>query len=194
MAAADFDCGLRALDAGDSLVAVGLRLFQKLPTRSVARHELILAGQFEFRARGCCFRGNELRPGLDDCGFLRGNLMRHPGNGGFLGRNLLARRIDREPIVAVVNGGDDVAGVNIGVVGDRNAGEIARHLGGQRRVVSLHIGVIGRNHKPANRQIIVAEPAGRPDREDGDRAQTDAAGQRPLARLASGRRRFCRRW
>ena len=185
LAAAGIDCGLGALHAGDRLIAVGLRLLQRLSARRVARHQLVLPVEFQFGARGGCLRGNKLRPGLLDGGLLRRDLMRHPRDRRFLGRDLLARRIDRQPIIAVVDGGDHVAGMDVGVVGDRNAGEIAGHLGGERRVVGLHIGVVGRDHEAADRQIIIAEPASdrRPHDDGATKAMPILRAARPLLRL-----------
>jgi hypothetical protein len=45
------------------------------------------------------------------------------------------------------------------IVGDRNAGDIARDFGGHRRVVRLHVRVIGGHQKTPDHQIVVAEPA-----------------------------------
>jgi len=80
-----------------------------------------------------------------------------------LGGDFRARGVDGELVVAVVDGGDHVAGMDVGVVGDGNAGDITGDLGGQRRVVGLHIGVIGRDGEAPNRRIIVAVPAGDAD-------------------------------
>ena len=85
--------------------------------------------------------------------------MRHARDGRFLGRDLLARGIDRQPVVAVVDCGDHIAAVYVGVVGHRNACHIAGDLGSERRVVGLHISVVGRHQKAPNRQIVVTEPA-----------------------------------
>ena len=88
--------------------------------------------------------------------------MDHPRDGRFLGGDFFTGRIDRKPIVAIVNGGDHVTGVNVSVVSYRNVGEITGHLGGQRRVVGLHIGVIGRNREPADRQTVIARTIPQP--------------------------------
>ena len=152
--------GLRALHAGDRLVAVGLRLFQQSggSKRRCAASSFWRSSSSSMRV-GRRLGGNELRPGLLDRSFLGRDLMADARDGRFLGRDFVARRIDGEPIVAVIDGGDHVAGVDVGVVGDRDVGEIAGHLGGQRRVIGLHIGVIGRDREPADRHTVVAEPA-----------------------------------
>jgi hypothetical protein len=100
-----------------------------------------------------------LRPSLLDGRFLGGDLVRHARDGRFLRRDLLARGIDRQPIVAVVDRGDHVTRMHVGIVGDRHVRDIAGDLGGQRRVVGLHISVVGGDQETADRQIAVAEPS-----------------------------------
>ena len=95
---------------------------------------------------------------LDGC-FLGGDLMCDAGDGRLLGRDFAARGVDGEPVVAVVDRGDHVAGMDVGVVGDRDAGDIAGDFGGERRVVGLHIGVVGRDREAPDRHVVVAEPA-----------------------------------
>jgi hypothetical protein len=103
--------------------------------------------------------GGELRLRLRDRGFLRGDLVRRTRDRRFLSRDLLARGIDRQPIIAVVDGGDHVAGMNVGIVDDRRARDVAGDLGGKRRVVGLHVSVISGDQKAADRHIAIAEPA-----------------------------------
>ena len=45
--------------------------------------------------------------------------------------------------------GDDVAGLDALVVGDRDGGDVAGDLGGERVMSRLHIGVVGRDHEAA---------------------------------------------
>ena len=115
--------------------------------------------------------GNELRLRLFDGGLLGGDLMADPADRCLLGRDLVARRIDREPVVAVVDRGDDIAGADPRIIGDANVAEIARHFRGQCRVVGLDVGVVGRHREPADRQPVIAVPAAR-------RRKRPPAGQR----------------
>ena len=136
-------------------------------------------------------RGDKLRARLLDSRFLGGDLVRHARDGGFLGRDLLARGIDRQPIVAIVDGGDHVAGMHVGIVGDRHARDIAGDLGGKRRVVGLHIRVVGGDQETADRQIVVAEPSAGAGSREHDRGEHKlAAAGAPRGRWR-GRRAGC---
>ena len=84
---------------------------------------------------------------------------------------------DREPIVAVVDGCDHVAGANPRVVRDRDAGNVTRHLGGECGVVGLDVGVVGRDRETADGPPAVAEPARSADGE----YQPSAEGKRTVA-------------
>jgi len=157
----------------------------------VARHQRRLAVELQLGACGCRLRRHELRSGLGNGGFLRSDLVADARDSRFLGRHLFARRVNRQAVIAVIDRGDDVAGMHIGVVGHRDAGEIAWDLGGERRVVGLHVGVVGRHRKTADCPPAKAEPAGGPGghrRHQGKGKQTAAA---PLRRsLAADRRRI----
>ncbi len=159
------EAGLCALHARDGLVAVGLRLFEGLPAGEFTRCQRLLAIQFELRAPGGHLRGNELRLRLLDRRPLRLDLAADAVDRSLLGRDLVARRVNREPVVAVVDGGDQVAGMHIGVVLDQDARNVAGDLGGQRGVVGTHIGVVGRDGEAADRPPAIAECAGRSDGE-----------------------------
>ena len=124
-----------------------------------ARDQHVLPVELELHARGCGLGGNELRLRLLDGGLLGGDLMADPADRCLLGRDLVARRIDREPVVAVVDRGDDIAGADPRIVGDANVAEIARHFRGECRVVGLDVGVVGRNREPADREPVIAVPA-----------------------------------
>jgi hypothetical protein len=49
--------------------------------------------------------------------------------------------------------------MHVGIVDDRHVCDVAGDLGGKRRVVSLHVSVVGGDQEAADRQIVVAEPA-----------------------------------
>ena len=115
--------------------------------------------------------------------FLRRDLVRHARDGRFLRCDLLARGIDRQPIVAIVDAGDHVAGTHVGIVGDRHARDIAGDLGGERRVVGLHVRIVGGDQEAADRQIVVAEPAAGAGGREHDRGEHKlAAAGAPRAR------------
>ena len=100
----------------------------------------------------------ELRLGLGDGSLLGVDLMADALDGRLLGRDFLARGVGGEPVVAIVDGGDHVAGVDVAVVVDQYARQVAGDFCGQRGVVRLHVGVVGRDREAADRPPVVAEP------------------------------------
>ncbi len=119
---------LRALDRGGRLVATGLRLFERLLAGISLHRKRLLAVEFELRLLGFGLRRKHLRLGLIDIGRLRDDLAADPVDGRLLGRDLFARRVRRELVVAVVDRGDHVAGMDRGIVVDRNAGDVTGNL------------------------------------------------------------------
>src|SRR5262249_48274013 len=87
--------------------------------------------------------------------------------GRLLGCNVVARSLDRELVVTVVNARDDIALVHMRVVVDRDVGDVAGDLGRKRRVLGAHIGVVGRDEITAGGPPIVAVPAGNAEHEQG---------------------------
>ena len=185
------DRGLRALHGGDRLVAIGLGLFLQLPARPVVRDQRVLPIELELHSpRGGLGRG-KLRPSLLDGRFLGGDLVRHARDGRFLCCDFLARGIDRQPIVAVVDGGDHFARMHVGIVGDRHVRDIAGDLGGKRRVVGLHISVVGGDQETADRQIAVAEPSAGAGSGEHDRGEHKLAAPGAPRGRWRGRRAGC---
>ena len=64
-------------------------------------------------------RGGKLRIGLRDRRLLRHDLLADAADGRRLGGDLAARGLDRQAIIAIVDAGDDVAGMDELVVLDR---------------------------------------------------------------------------
>ncbi len=62
---------------------------------------------------------------------------------GLRGRNLGLRLFERDAIVAVVDPGDHVAGGDMLVVGDRDGGDVAGHLRGERELPRRDEGIVG---------------------------------------------------
>ena len=192
MAAAESMAAWAPLHGGVRLIAIGLRLLEELAARSLAHDQHLLPVELELHPRGRGLGGNELRLRLFDGGLLGGDLMADPADRCLLGRDLVARRIDREPVVAVVDRGDDIAGADPRIVGDANVAEIARYFRGQCRVVGLDVGVVGRDREPADREPVIAVPAGAAEngRQQDKGGEAASAG---YARLACGDRRRMRR-
>ena len=88
----------------------------------------LLPREFKLRLLGVSLRGDELRFGLIDSGALGDDLPADAVDGCLLGRGLVARCLDGKPIIAIVDGGDDIAGLYPGIVRHRNAVDIARNL------------------------------------------------------------------
>ena len=125
-----------------------------------------------------------MRLGLGDRGLLRLDLLADTRDRRLLGGEFVARGVDRQPIVAVVDAGDHLAGMHIGVVGDVDGRDIAGDLGGERRGIGVHIGVVGGDDVAADREPVVAEPATGAERE-----RCHEADQSPLRQLAGARGR-----
>jgi len=66
---------LRALHAGDGLIAIGLRLLLRLAARPVARHQCVLPVELQFHAPGSALRGNKRRQTLNQ---PRTTIRNHP--------------------------------------------------------------------------------------------------------------------
>ncbi len=162
------DLGLRRLErrlaglhGSSRLVAVGLRLLERLLARIAACGEVALALELELGARRAGLRGGELRLGLVDGGVLRRDLLADAVDGRLLGGDVVARSLDRELVVAVVDVRDDIALAHMRVVVNRNVGDIAGDLGRERRVLGAHIGVVGRDEIAARGPPVLAVPAGK---------------------------------
>ncbi len=152
--------------AAADLVAIGLGLLQLLLAGVILRGEEFAAAEFKLHFLGGGLRRHHLGLGLIDAGALGDDLAADAIDGGLLGRDLVARRVGREPVVAVVDGGDDVAGPHRGIVLDRDAGDIAGDLGSERGVVSAHIGVVGRHQIAAGQPPMHTISATGPERRD----------------------------
>ena len=175
------DLRLRAVDRGcrvghrrHGLVAIGDRLLKRLPAGELLAGQRLLAVVFGLHAHLRGLRRDKLRLGLLDRRLLRHDLLLEPLHRGLLRVDLVAGGIDRQPIVAVIDAGDHVAGAHLGVVVDREVGDIAGHLGAKRRVVGPHIGVVGRHHEAADGDVVETEPPG------GGECQCGGAGEQDL--------------
>ena len=86
--------------------------------------------------------------------------------------------------VAVVDPGQHLAGLDRLVVADQHLAQIAGDLRRDRRVVGLHIGVVGRDLEPADRPVVPAEIAGAGQ----SRRACRPASKRPAQRKSRGQR------
>ena len=158
---------MRALDRGSRLVAIGYGLLESLLAGEFLRGQSLLANEFQFGPLGAGLRRDHLRLGLIDVGLLGDDLTTDAIDRGLLGRRLFARGVDGETVVAVVDGGDDVAGADASVVLDRDAGDIAGDLRRESRIVGTHIGVVGRN------DVAAIEPPPHPEHTAGCKRDRD---------------------
>jgi len=62
--------------------------------------------------------------------------------------------------IAVVDAGQHLAGLHALVIADQHVDEITRDFRCNRRVVGLHIGVIGRDQEASDGPIVPAVPGG----------------------------------
>ena len=115
---------------------------------------------------------------------------------------------ERDAVVAVVDGDQRIAGLDVLVLDHSDRGDIAGDLRRHERHVGLHIGVVGRDHEAAVGPVLVAVPAAageqaeRHDRQHegarralllGRRLRRRRGGGRPALPLQGCARRFGRR-
>ena len=131
-----------------------------------------------------------MRLGLLDRAFQRGDLAADAVDGGLLGGDLAARRIDRDAVVAIVDLEDHIAGADNRIVARQDRGDMARHAGAQRGVIGANIGVVGRDIEAPDQEIIAAVADG------GERQQSEDAhhDEFALAGFGRGRTRAIGRW
>ena len=98
-----------ALHGGIGLIAVGLRLLERLAAGVVACGEILLALELELGARRAGLRRDELRLRLVDGGLLGHDLLADAVDGRLLGGDVVARGLGGELVVAVVDARDHVA-------------------------------------------------------------------------------------
>ena len=162
---------LRRLHRRDALVAPGFGHLEGRARGKSLGAQRLLAIEIEAGALQAGFRGSELRLGLLDRAFQRGDLAADAVDGGLLGRDPGARGIHRDAIVAVVDPEDHVAGLHHGIVAGKDRRDVARHPGAERGVVGAHIGVVGRDEKASDQKIMHAI---------GSRRRARAARRRPI--------------
>ena len=132
-AAAEAALALVGGERGARLVAVGGRLLEPLLRAEIRLRELQRTVVFERRALDVGLGAAELRLrrlhlrlGLGDDRGLRVDLPAEAGDGRVLGVDAGLRRVDRVPIVAVVDQREQVALMDDLVVDDRDLGQMAR--------------------------------------------------------------------
>jgi hypothetical protein len=70
------------------------------------------------------------------------------------GQNIGFRLVQGDPVVAIVDPGQDLAGLHGLVVADENLAEVTRHLRGYGDAVGLDIGVVRRDVESADRPVV----------------------------------------
>ena len=141
--------GLGALHLGIGPVAGGLGVLEGSLAGIVGLGELLLARIIALGPLGLGLRADHLRLGLRHRRAAGLDLAADARDGALLGRELVLGRLQGEAIIAVVDLGDQLARLDALVVGDGDGGHVAGDLGRQEGDVSLHIGVVGRDHEAA---------------------------------------------
>jgi len=145
----------------------------------------------------------QLRLGRFDRGLARGDLLVDALDRGPAGGDLRFGLRQRNAKVGVVENDERIARLDARVVRRRHRLDIAGDLGGHRRGVGRHVGVIGGNDEAPIGPPLVAEIAAGPDDADGGPRRAEAGAPRrrawpPVAgcvddlRLIPDRRRFDR--
>ena len=130
---------------GPVLIRAGL--FEAGPGREIRLRELLLALEIGRRPNGIGARGRDLRLGLSHLGARSVDLPPDPLGGRFERGELVAGGLDGEPVIEVVDPGDDIARPDLLVVADLDPGDVARDLRGQDRDVGRDVSVVGRDHE-----------------------------------------------
>ena len=138
-----FERRLARLHRGIALIAVGLRLFERLTAGVVARGEFLLPLELELGAPGAGLRRHELRLGLVDGGLLGDDLLADAVDGRLLDGDVVARCLDGELVVPIVDARDHIAFVDMSVIVDGDLRHVTHDLGRERRVLRADIGIIG---------------------------------------------------
>ena len=189
----------RGGERGGGAGAVGGRLLEALLRAEIGVGELLRAVEFE---RGALFVGDgalrlgvgrgDLRGGLVDRRVLGLDLPADAGDRRVLGGDLGLGGVDREAVVAVVDARQQVAGVDLLVVGHRDFDDVAGDLGGDDRRVGADIGVVGGNEEAPLDEPVVAPIGAVTERGQGDERQDEAPRRTRAAggdgRSAPGRR------
>ena len=128
----------------------------------------------------------DLGGGLVDRRVLRLDLPAEAGDRRVLGGDLGLGGVDREAVVAVVDARQQIAGVDLLVLGDWNFDDVAGDLGGDDRRVGADIGVVGRDEEAPLDEPVVAPIGAVAERGQGDERQ-DEAPRRTRAAGGGGR-------
>ena len=192
----DIEIGLRALERGDRrsgvrlgggqrgdrAIAIGGGLLEPLLGAEIGLGELVRpvvfqGGALNFGLAGALLRlrGVHLGPGLGDDRGLSLDLPAEPGDRRVLRADLGLRVVDRDPVVAVVDQGDEVALAHGLIVDDRHLHEMPGGLGRDDGGVGADIGVVGADEKPPLDVVVVGELAGVADGGQHDDRENEAA-------------------
>ena len=177
--------GLRRFHRGKALVASGFRDFERGARGESLGAERLLTVEVEPGPFQRSLGRNQLRLGLFGGAFHCGDLAADPVDGGLLGRDLRARGIDRDAIIAVVDPEDHVTLADHDVVAGKDRGDVAGHPGAKRGVVGAHIGVIGGDVEASDQNIIRAV-AGRGERQQRADADHDPSPPARFRRVGAG--------
>ena len=96
---------------------------------------------------------------------------------GLRGRDLRLRLVERGAIIAVVDPGDHVAGVDMLVVGDGNGGDVAGHFRRQRGLPRGDEGIVGRLKMAGVIDVKIAAAEDSGEQRRADRGNNRAAAQ-----------------
>ena len=100
------------------------------------------------------------------------------------GRDVGVGLFERDLVVAVVDAGEDLAGLDRLVVAHQHRAQITRDLGSDRVVVGLNIGVVGRDLETSDRPIVPAVIGA-----ERERREAGAAEEKPAQAAARRSRR-----
>ena len=173
---------LRRLQRRLLLEFLGVPLLRVLDASIAGVGELVVARRLLLREHEAGLRLLDLRLVLRDDGPLRRYLRVHVVDIGLRRRHLRLRLLERGAIVAIVDAGDHLAGDDMLIVGDRDLGDVTRHLRSDRKLPRGDEGVVRRLEM---RRVIPVDIPGARRQQKGhgaDRGKSRVAAQKAAAR------------
>ena len=175
---------LRAPKRGLLLVQLGGPLLVVLNGAITRLGQMLVSHRLLLREHQCRLRLIHLRlVGADLC-LLHLELRVDVLDAGLRGRDLRLGLLERDAIIAVVDAGDHVASGDVLVVGDRDGGDIAGHLWGERSLPRRDEGIVGRLEMLGVVQVDIAAAQGRGEKHRTDGGDNRATQQAVPALLA----------
>ena len=148
---------LAVLELGDFFAQSRVGLLGALDGARAGLHQAVVADLFFLRELQIGFGSSDVGRALLDDRLLQSNLRFEIAHCGFRCGDIGMRLIERRLEIAIVDPGQQLAGLDRLVVADQHLRDVAGDFWRDDRGVGLHIGIIGRFQIPAGSEIVVAK-------------------------------------